>query len=117
MAYLTRDEILEAKDYQTAEVEVPEWGGAVLVRSLSAFHVQEMGYGSAGPDGEVDIQKTKGVMLKVVAWSVINGDGERLFTEKDVKALGNKDFEPVQRVANAAMKLSGLAEEEEPKKT
>ena len=32
---LTRDEILGAQDIQTERVPVPEWGGEVIVRSMS----------------------------------------------------------------------------------
>ena len=32
---LTRDLILKADDIQTREVEVPEWGGTVLIRALT----------------------------------------------------------------------------------
>src|SRR3989304_4330704 len=35
MALLTRDEILNANDLAREQVEVPEWGGAVLVRALT----------------------------------------------------------------------------------
>ena len=32
---LTKEQILEAQDIQREEVEVPEWGGTVYVKSLS----------------------------------------------------------------------------------
>ena len=34
MARLSRDQILEADDLKTEEIEVPEWNGSVVVREL-----------------------------------------------------------------------------------
>ena len=35
MALLTKEQILRVKDIETRKVNVPEWGGDVMVRSLT----------------------------------------------------------------------------------
>ena len=35
MAALTREQVIEANDAETVEIEVPEWGGSILLRSMT----------------------------------------------------------------------------------
>ena len=111
--YLSRAVILETQDYKTDEVEVPEWGGVVLVRELTAAQVQRLGFGMATPDGEVDPTKDQALMTRIVSWGVIGDNGERLFSEKDIEKLGEKSYAVIQRISAVIMGLSNLAPEEE----
>lgn len=111
--YLSRDAILTVEDRKTSEVEVPEWGGTVRIRELSAAEVERMGFGVATPDGKTDLRRAEGLMVRVIAWGVIDEDGKQLFTKRDVEALGQKSHRAADRVADAIMKLTGLSEEEE----
>ena len=43
MALLTKEQINEIDDRPTLEVEIPEWGGSVLIRTLSAAQVDDFG--------------------------------------------------------------------------
>ena len=47
---------------------------------------------------------------KLVAQSAIGEDGKPLFTEEDVKWLGEKSAKALNRLFNAAQQLSGLSE-------
>lgn len=111
--YLTRDRILAVQDFATEVVDVPEWGGQVLVRELSASEVEKIGFDMATPDGGVDARKARGVMQQVVVWAVIDENNESVFNKNDVKELGQKSYPAIQRIASAIMRLSGLTAEEE----
>lgn len=112
MDWLTREAILEADDIQEEVVQVPEWGGKVLVRGLT---------GSQRDDYEATLQRGKGTnkeinlrnaRAKLVMWSVVNAQTqarERLFSEQDVERLGKKSAAALQRVFDAAARLSGLS--------
>src|SRR6516162_5882027 len=92
---LSRDDILKAADNEPEEVDVPEWGGSVLVR---------------GGRRQVD---PANVRAKLVARCVIDDDGNRLFTDADVAELGGKSAAAVDRVYAVAARLSGMGGEEE----
>lgn len=107
-ALLTRDQILAAKDIATEQVDVPEWGGAVLVRGLSggARDTIEAMYISA--DGSLDRERFGNFRAAVVAKSIVADGGDRLFTDDDVMALGEKSSLALGRVFDTAMRLSAL---------
>jgi hypothetical protein len=113
MGYLTRDAILRVTDLQQKAVDVPEWGGQVLVRELTASEVEKIGFDMADGDGNVDKRRARGMMSRVVAWATIDQNGKRIFSEADVDALGQKSFKPVQRIANAVMQMSGMGAADE----
>jgi hypothetical protein len=102
--YLTKAAILAAHDLETEEVAVPEWGGTVLVRAMSArdrdaLEVAIGGTGAANLDN---------VRARIVAASVVDEDGKRLFDPGDVVALGEKSAAAVDRVFTVAARLSAI---------
>ncbi len=112
MKTLTRDEILGADDLNTESVDVPEWGGTVFVRELT---------GSERDTWEASVVKTNGTKVtidsrnmraKLVALCVVDADGKRVFTEKDAIKLGAKSAAALDRVVDAARRLSRIGEDE-----
>lgn len=109
MKKLSKAEILDALDLKTEIVEVPEWGGAVTVRTMTgadrdAFEEQLV---RVGPDGkrEPDLRNMR---AKLVALTVIDENGDRMFNEDDIRALTAKSAAALARVADAAQRLNGL---------
>jgi len=109
--YLSRDDILNAQDFRTDEVDVPEWGGAVLVRELSAIEAENIGFDMADKEGNIDLSKAKGLAIRTVALGVIDAEHRSVFTRKDVAALGERSRIAINRVATRIMQLSGMAPE------
>jgi hypothetical protein len=111
---LSRDDILKCEDNAPEEVEVPEWGGTVLVRGMSgrerdAFEVSMRDQRS----GQQIPGALNNLRAKVVARCVVDDDGDRLFTDSDFAALGEKRAAPIIRLFNVAARLSGLSEEDQ----
>ena len=108
---LSREQILGIHDLKRQEVDVSEWwgeGAKVLVRELNAHERIEFGllFGdSITADG----------LAKVVAATVINGDGAQVFTEEDVEQLGRKNGRALRAIFDAVCEISGLTEDEEGK--
>jgi hypothetical protein len=98
---LSREQILAARDFATATVPVPEWGGDVSVRtmtvrqalSLTEFTKRD---GATGAD----------LAARVIADTVCDDAGALLFTEEDAAALLEKNAAPLMRVFDAAMVLN-----------
>ena len=111
MALLTREEILTADDIKTEEVAVPEWGGEVLVRSLTG--TQRDNY-----EMEIVAARDKGKLTKAalragfVARCVVDEQGVRLFKDADIQALGMKSAAALDRVFAVAKRMSELSEED-----
>jgi len=113
MAYLTKDQILGADDIKRAEVAVPEWGGTVLVQGLSGTERDQY------EESLIRWRATKGrnvaampalanARAKLLSLSIVDEDGQRLFSDADVKALGEKSSKALERVFDVAARLSGL---------
>jgi len=111
---LSRDDILKAADNEPEEVDVPEWGGSVLVRGMTgrerdAFEVSLLAPGRGGRR-QVD---PANVRAKLVARCCVDDDGNRLFTDADVAELGGKSAAAVDRVYAVAARLSGMGTDEQ----
>ena len=109
MSLLSKTAILTANDLQTEDVEVPEWGGAVRVRSFTgrerdAFE-SSMVRGE-GRDRKVDLTNMR---ARLVGLTVIDETGQRLFTDGEVDLLGAKSGAALDRVFAIAQKLNGLS--------
>ena len=109
MSLLSKTAILAAQDLQTEDVEVPEWGGAVRVRSFTgrerdAFE-SSMVRGE-GRDRKVDLTNMR---ARLVGLTVIDDTGQRLFTDDEVDLLGAKSGAALDRVFAIAQKLNGLS--------
>ena len=109
MNYLTRQAIIEAEDLKTEDVEVPEWGGMVRVRTMSGEARDKLGAAMLGPDGKPDQRRFN---MLLVAGSMVDEDGNPLFCLDEVADLGKKSAQALQRVADAAYRLNGLGEEQ-----
>jgi len=113
MGYLSRNDVLQAEDFETREVEVPEWGGTLLVRELSADEVERIGFGQMDSKGNRDLRKAKGLRMRVISWAAIAEDGTPLFNKGDVEKLAKKSSRAIGRVFDTIQKLSGIVIEEE----
>jgi hypothetical protein len=110
---LTRDLILKASHLRTEEVSVPEWGGSVLVRELRGRERDEWEASLAVQRGRQMVPDVANMRAKLVARCVVDGpDGEPVFTQQDVAALGELSAAALDRVFEAASRLSGLAEKD-----
>jgi hypothetical protein len=115
--FLGRDAILDADDRKYDAVDCPEWGGKVRVRSLTG--TQRDAYEGSliegrGADRKMNLANAR---AKMVVLAVVDGEGRQLFTADDVRALGRKNAAPIERIFDAARRLSGMSEEDVEKLT
>ena len=111
MKRLSKAEILAAADLATEVVEVPEWGGSVTVRTMTgadrdAFEAALVRV----VDGKREPDLTN-MRAKLVALTVVDEAGERLFDAADVDALARKSAAALDRVAAAAQRINGIGAE------
>lgn len=109
---LGRDDILAAPDLQTQVVDVPEWGGSVIVQGLTGVDRDYFERSMLDIKGDNAAINWRNFRAKLVARAVVDSEGRRLFLETDVDALGKKSAKALQRVFRVAQELSGLADDE-----
>ena len=107
---LTRDAILGASDIKTKEVAVPEWGGTVRVRGLTAAQrdvVEAQAVSARGKDVSINMA---GLRASMAAMAIVDENDKPLFTKADVKALGEKSGTALDRVFEVVTSLSGMSD-------
>lgn len=103
---LTKEDILNANDLETQEVHVPEWGGSVLVSSISghAKDKLELSFSSK--------TTIENVRARIVAMCLVDDNGNLLFNDSDIVKLGKKSAKALDRVFNVAQKLNAIGDKE-----
>jgi len=101
---LNREAILAADDLRRETVEVPEWGGSVCVRVLTATEKVAFAEQLGG-----DKPDTQNFLAHLAALSLCDDAGGRLFDcNGDVEILGAKSAAALERVCEVAQRLNGL---------
>ena len=111
---LTKDQILEANDLQSEAVEVPEWGGAVRVRTMTGADRDtfESSMITTLADGTRKPNMTN-MRAKLVALTVVDDSGSLVFGVSDVDRLALKSASALERVFTAAQRINGLGAQAE----
>jgi len=112
MAYLTRDTILAVDDREYETVPCPEWGGEVRLRSLTGAERDAYEQSLVQTRGKSREMNLRNARAKLVALCAVDESGKRLFADADVDALGKKNAKPLDRLFDAARRLSGLSEDD-----
>ena len=105
MALLGKKDILGCNDIPTDVVEVPEWGGHVKVRGMTAGERDRF-------DDMIRTQGLSALRATMAANGIIDEDGKRLFTDAEVNKLAEKSAEALDRVVEVVSRLSGLTPED-----
>lgn len=105
---LSKADILSADDLPAETVKVPEWGGAVRVRSLTGAERDAFEASMFEGTGKKARMNSANLRARLVALCVVDEAGERLFADEDVEALGAKSAAALDRVFSAAQRLNGF---------
>lgn len=99
-----REQILAARDLDLDSLEIPEWGCTVYVGVMGA-DARDYWTGLAQERAAQPVREQSLHARAIFATLVLyDADGNRLFTEADVAALGRKNFDVLDRVFAAAAK-------------
>lgn len=109
---LSKDQILAADDIPTKLVSVPEWGGDVRMRGLTGTERDQYEASLFQQRGEKRVLRTENARARLVALCLIGDDGERMFSDAEMKELGRKSGKVLDRLFDEARKLSGLGNDD-----
>lgn len=110
--YLSAEEILAIDDIKTESIYIPEWESAVRVRGLSGAQRDEFEMTLTQGKGKSREINMRNFRAKLVARSVVDEHGNRLFSEDQLLALSQKSSGALQRIVEVANRLSGLSDED-----
>lgn len=105
-----RAAILASDDLPREPIDVP-WSlgdGKAYVRGLTAAE-KDRWVARTMPDGE--FTWTNNMTAELVVATLVDEDGERIFSDDDAEAVGRKGAATLTRIFGVAMRLSGLSEE------
>lgn len=106
---LTKEQILNSDDMTVQEIPCPEWGGVVKIQAMSGFARDRFESSIVGKNGGTDLVN---IRAKLAAASIVDENGELMFSEKDVQKLGKKSAAALQRIFNAAQKLNHISDDD-----
>ena len=102
---LGRDAIIDAADRKLERVPVPEWGGDVYIRMMSANERDQWEREMFNPDGSIKSDKAASLLAVRV---ITDENGKRLFADDDIDVLGAKSTAALNRIFVAAKRLNRL---------
>jgi len=109
MTLLSKAQILQANDNKTEQIEVPEWGGEVIVAVMSGHARDRLEASIVGKNGGSNLQN---IRAKYVAASLVDENGDLLFSESDIAALGKKSAAALDRVFAVAQRLNHITDDD-----
>lgn len=109
---LNRDQILEHSDLVTQVVSVPEWGGDVIVSTMTGEARDAWEQSLVISEGGKSRTNMENIRARLVVSTVVDENGNRLFTDKDVSVLGRKSGAALERVCKVAQRLNGLTNDD-----
>lgn len=109
---LSRDLIFGASDIRTEVVDVPEWGGSVMVRGMTGAERDSFERSMVEIKGTETKMTWTNMRAKLVCRTAVDGSGKRIFKDEDATMLGTKSAAAINRVFKVAQRLSGLADDD-----
>lgn len=116
--FLSREAILGAEDmdYEDVYISTRGWEGYIRVKSLSAAERDKFENSITEREGigrNVKIKTKDNIRARLVALSVVDPESnKRMFSEGDVNALGQKSAQALDKIFEAASRLSGISEQD-----
>lgn len=111
---LSKQDIIKVKDSVVERVDVPEWNGEVFLRSITASERGQIEAAAASfrESKGKDASFARTFTVKIVAMSLCDENGARLFSDDEVAHLGQKNARVIARLAERAQHLSGFSKED-----
>ena len=107
--FLTKDELLKIDDIVIEEIHVPEWRADVRIKGLTAEERDEIEGAVILSDGKRDVRNLR---ARMVAQTVVDEAGNRMFTFEEAQALGKKSSRAIGRLFQVACRLAGMTPED-----
>jgi hypothetical protein len=95
----------------THPVDVPEWGGTVYVRELTARERDDFESGCVVIKGDKQTPNLRNYRGRLAALVIGNDKGGRLFEDDDADQLGELPAAALDKILDVARKVNGMTRE------
>ncbi len=109
---LTAAEILAVDDIEFEDVEVPEWGGIVRIRSLTGTERDRLESSMVEERGKNRTLNLVNFRARLIAATAVDDQGKALFTPDQIRPLGGKNALALSRLFDVASRLSGYSQKD-----
>lgn len=115
MGLLDKKSILNSQDIKVERVDVPEWGGYVFVKGMTASERDQFETiianrsNELGGEGRTVMDNFRAALA---AFTIVDKNGERLFDLDDVEALNQKSAAALQRIYEKSKTLSRIGNDD-----
>lgn len=112
MGLLTKEQLLK-KNLPVERVELPELGGEIYVRTLTANERDE--YEAQHVAKKEEGNQFENFRGRFAALVVCDEQGNRIFTDEEASLLGEQSAKILDRIFDVGQRLNGMAPEEKEK--
>jgi hypothetical protein len=112
MGLLSKDMILKADDLVTEEVSVPEWGGEVLLKSLTGTQRDAFEDSTVDQRGQNQKMNLVNLRARLLSLCIVDENGRRMFTDVDVFELGGKNAKVLEKLFDKARSMNGMSDDD-----
>lgn len=112
MSALTRDGVKAAEDLKRERLDVPEWGGYLFVRTMTAGERERWEnkqFTAKGKDVQVNL---KNITTSLAIEVCVDESGQKLFTADDVEMLNGKSCVVLQRIFDKAREVNRIGKQD-----
>lgn len=111
MKILTGEELLAATQLPQEAVELPGLG-TVYVRGMTGKQRDEWENSLMRGRGTARRTDTRNARARLAVRCLVNAQGDRLYRDEDAERLGNIRVDYLQKIFEAAQRLSGVSDED-----
>lgn len=102
---LTKKQILQSNDLSKELVKVPEWNGEVYIRTMTGTERDQFEQSLAISKDKLNLAN---IRARLCALAICDEDGNRLFTDSEIEALGQKSAAALDRIFEVAQRLNKI---------
>jgi hypothetical protein len=102
---LNKHDIENLNDIKIKEVEIPEWGGTVYVRSMDGVLRDWV-------EAEWRKPNPTNVRAMICVATICDADGKLLFDNKDVETLSKKNYAALDRIVIASAEINEITQKQ-----
>jgi len=107
---LSKDAIFAVNDSDAHEVDVPEWGGSILLRTMTGKQRNDYEHW-ATTQSKAKVPDYRGIRERLIICCAVTEDGKPLFTEGDLSKLAEKNSEVIDRLHTKCRVICGMDED------
>ena len=106
--HIGRDQILSADDLSKESVAVPEWGGDVWVRTMTASERDAFDMSFIDAKTGKTVGTMKDLRSRLCQITLCDDDGKLLFDQGDIPKLAAKSGAVLDRCFDVAQRINGI---------